>query len=136
MLPNEAISVTAPEVSLPDVTSDNAKPPISVSLKYWHAGSECISEWGRDDLKKLRKFIDKIQSLTWSQIKADGGLGYVLHKGPPKGHGFSRPSSISKDQSLVEMKITGKARVHGIETDEAFFLVWLDRNHAVFPGGK
>ena len=136
MLPDDDILVPPPKAAPLDVTSDRANPTISVSLKYWNGGSECLSAWGKDELKKLRRFIERVQSLTWAQIKVDSGLGYGVHKGPPKGHGFSRPLDLSKDQSLIEMKVTGKARVHGVETDDTFFLVWLDRNHGVFPSGK
>jgi hypothetical protein len=130
------IVLPAPDEHLPNVTLDGPKSAVSVSLKYWHSSSQCVSEWGRDELKKLRRFIEKIQSMSWAQIKADGGLGYCLHKGPPKGHGFSRPTSLSKDHTLIEMKVGGKSRVHGVENNDLFFLVWLDRNHAVFPDKK
>lgn len=132
----DGIALPPPDVPSPKVTIDEPPPVVSVSLKHWHSSSECVSEWGRDDLKRLRKFVEKIQCMSWPQIKADGGLDYCLHKGAPKGHGFSKPASISRDQSMVEMKVGGKARVHGVETEDTFFLVWLDRNHAVFPSGK
>lgn len=137
-MPQELDDIELPSLGIeaPNVTLDAPKSVVSVSLKYWHSSSQCVSEWGRDELKKLRRFVEKIQSMSWPQIKADGGLDYCIHKGPPKGHGFSRPTSLSKDQSLIEMKVGGKARVHGVETDDTFFLVWLDRSHAVFPDGK
>lgn len=54
------------------------------------------------------------------------------HKGAT-GAGFSLPSTLSKDLPLYELRVDGKARVHGVFQEDMFFLVWLDRNHAVYP---
>jgi hypothetical protein len=136
MLPIDNLDVHPPSSQQPNVTLDHTAQPVSISLKYWHPNVECLSDWGKEDLKRLRKFIEKVQSMSWAQIKTDGGLGYQVHKGPPKGRGFSRPSALSQDQPMIEMKVTQKARVHGVGSTDTFFLVWLDRNHAVFPSGK
>lgn len=109
---------------------------VEINLKHWHSGCQCISEWQPKDLKAFRKFIDKAQGLTPSAMRADPGLEYELHKGLPKGHGFSKPTSIPKDITLAEMKVSGKARVHGFLRENQFYLIWLDRSHEVFPSGK
>jgi hypothetical protein len=126
--------VIAPEAPTPTIELDETQPDtiVSVSLKYWHTRSQCISEWQRRELEGLRKFVDKIQGLTWAQIKADTGLKYQTHKGAT-GHGFSRPQNLSKDVALFELRLSGRARVHGAEVNDVFYLVWLDRNHDVFP---
>jgi hypothetical protein len=111
------------------------KQPVTISMKYWHSGSECLSSWQRGELQHLRKLIDKVQGFTPSQIKNDPGLQWKAHKGPAAA-GFSRPVSLSKDVPLCEMRVGGKARVHGALIDSTFYLVWLDRVHAVFPSGK
>jgi hypothetical protein len=108
----------------------------SISLTYWHASSQCISEWNNAELKKLRKAIDKIQSLTPTGVRTDPGLGFKFHGGPAKGAGFSRPQTLPKDFSLCEVRVSDKARLHGTLRGSDFFLVWLDRGHAVFPSGK
>jgi hypothetical protein len=131
---NPDISVPEQEVPETNVSLDEAEDDlVSVSLKYWHSNSQCLSDWGRDELKKLKKFVDKVQKLTWFGIKSDAGLGYNIHKGPAKGHGFSKPQELSKDQGLIELKVSGDARVHGVESGNLFYLVWLDRKHHVFP---
>jgi hypothetical protein len=86
-------------------------------------------------LQHLRKLIDKVQGLTPSQVKTDPGLQWKAHKGPAA-IGFARPASLSRDVPLCEMRVGGKARVHGALIDTTFYLVWLDRVHAVFPSGK
>lgn len=112
-----------------------AEAHIAISLKYWHSGSQCLSDWQRSELTKLRKLIDKVQGLTASQVRNDPGLQWKVHKGPAA-RGFARPAALSKDIDLCELRVDGKARVHGALFDGTFFLVWLDRAHAVFPDGK
>ncbi|SFK39360.1 MAG6450 family protein [Methylocapsa palsarum] len=128
-------------MKLPSDTLDSSKlefsvvSKIEVSFKYWSSGSECLSDWQQAQLKFLRKFVDKIQNLTPTEIQTDQGLCYKLHKGKTSS-GFSRPAAVSKDIALAEMRISGKSRVHGFVESGRFYLVWLDRNHAVFPSGK
>jgi len=108
---------------------------VSVSLRHWHSGSQCLSDWRQPELKKLRKLVEKVQSLTPAQVRNDPGLGWKPHRGPAA-RGFSRRGSLSRDIDLCELRIDGKGRVHGALFDGTFFLVWLDRSHAVFPDGK
>lgn len=110
--------------------------PVSVSLQFWHSGSQCLSVWNQSELKKLRKTIDKIQTLTAAGIRTDAGLQFKMHSGPPIGSGFGRTSSMPKDFSLCEVRVDLKSRLHGVLASNVFFLVWLDRGHDVFPSGK
>jgi len=112
--------------------SPKAESPLSVSLKYWHSKSQCISFWQKSELEKLTKCVDKIQSLTASTLKNDPGLYWKLHHGPAAS-GFSRPAALSRDITLCEVRVASKARLHAAIFDSTFFLVWLDRNHEVFP---
>jgi hypothetical protein len=41
--------------------------------------------------------------------------------------------TISEDVSWCELRVTQKARVVGFRAEHAFFLVFLDRNHELFP---
>jgi hypothetical protein len=112
-----------------------AKPPnLHVSLKYWHAPSQCLSAWQPRELKKLRKFIETIQSFPREEL-GTGGLQPKIHKGKTSS-GFALPTALSKDLAMYELRVDQKARVHGAFQNDVFFLVWLDRSHAVFPEGK
>lgn len=113
-----------------------AEKPVHVSLRYWHTGSQCISVWQRGELEKLRKLIDKVQKLTPTAIRTDAGLHWKNHNGPPRGKGWSSPAGLSKDVPICELRVDNKARVHGAIYEGTFYLVWLDRNHEVFPAKK
>ena len=107
--------------------------PVSVSLRYWNTGSQCLSVWQKKELTHLRKLIDKLQGMTPSAIRSDPGLYLKYHSGPAA-RGFSRPTGLSADIALCEVRVSGKARVHAALHDGLFYLVWLDRNHDVYPG--
>jgi len=111
---------TTPDIT---VTLEKTQHQISVNLKYYHAKSQCLSQWQRDELKKLSRFFAKVQAMTWSQIREDYGLGLSNHCAPPAA-GFSRPAILSPDIKLCELRVNGTARVHGIQDDSTFFLIW------------
>jgi hypothetical protein len=118
-------------LTLPDKAP---KPNLHISLKYWHAGSECLSAWQRNELKKFRKLVDIVQATNREGL-VGGGTQLKPHKGTT-GSGFARPAALSKDLTMYELRVDQTARVHGVFQNDIFFLVWLDRRHAVFPSGK
>lgn len=125
----------APEKGFGGLSDADSK-KVSISLEFWHSGSQCLSDWNNQELKKLRKAIDKVQTLTASGVRTDPGLQWKLHSGRPLERGFSKPTSMPKEYTLSELRVSDKARLHGCLVNSSFFLVWLDRNHAVFPSGK
>jgi hypothetical protein len=42
-------------------------------------------------------------------------------------------NSISPDIGFFELRVSDKIRLHGFQSQSAFFLVMLDREHRVFP---
>lgn len=60
-----------------------SKEKVTVSLKYWPSGEQCLSDWQKAELGKLSKLIDKVQKLTVSETKTDPGLYWKSHKGAP-----------------------------------------------------
>jgi hypothetical protein len=119
-----------------DLIRHLADPHVSISLKYYHKKSECWSDWRERELKDLSNTIDKLRSVSASELKRGGGPHFDSHKGPPKGPGFKRPKNISEDMQFYEIGLNQRARIHGILVGSVFFLVWLDRGHKVFPSGK
>ena len=107
---------------------------VSISLKYFRQETECFSDWQPDELKKFSAIINKIKQLPSSKLKGYKPL-CEPHKNAPAEQRFSRPSQLSEDLSFFEIKVdsSNAARVHGVFVGSVFFLVWLDRLHAVYP---
>lgn len=107
---------------------------ISISLKYYRKETECFSDWQKGELKKFSAIGHKISGQTALKLKAYKPL-CEKHKGPPAEARFARPDNLSEDLELYEIKVdpSNKARIHGVFVNSIFFMIWLDRNHAVFP---
>ena len=107
---------------------------VSVSLKYYRQETECFSDWHTDELKKFSGLIKKIKQLSAGKLKGYKPL-CEPHKYAPAEARFSRPEQLSEDLSFFELKVdsSNAARVHGVFVGSVFFLVWLDRLHAVYP---
>lgn len=108
-----------------------------VALKYYKPKHQCFSKWSREELKAFSAFTTKLRSHTWAQITGSHkvGLGYDVHKNPSKLPEAYKElkNEISPEINFFELRVTDKARVHGFRAGDAFFLVWLDRNHEIYP---
>lgn len=112
-----------------------------VALKYYESKYQCFSEWNQDELKAFSSFVEKLKGVTWEMIWGSGGkygkkeaFGLTIHKDrkklPNNGNALNK---ISPDIDAFELRVTNKARVHGFRSKSAFFLIWLDRNHKIYP---
>lgn len=61
------------------------------------------------------------------------GFGYTKHSDRNIFCGLNLLRKISDDIDPIELLINREARVHGFRCNSVFFLVWLDRDHLVFP---
>lgn len=110
-----------------------------VSLKYYDEKFQCFSDWDVDDLKSFSSFVKNISQSNWTQIFKSGGksgektgFGMTYHKDRSKLPNHSKLSLISEEIPFFELRVTQKARVHGFRSVSTFFLVWLDKDHAVY----
>ena len=101
---------------------------------------ECFSSWSPSELKAFSDFLIKLKSAKWKDIYATGGkkgtksgLGYTPHKNRSMLPNNPELKDISPDITFFELRVTQKARVHGFRVKSAFFLVWLDKNHRIYP---
>lgn len=104
-----------------------------IALKYFDRNYQCFSEWDSGELSCFSKFVEKVNNLTWRQIKAHTGLGFKdidTAKGLPNN---KLKDTLSKDITFCEFRVTQKARVVGFRVNAVFFLCWLDRNHEICP---
>lgn len=116
------------------------EPEPYVSLKYYDPDHECFSAWQPGELKAFSEFIRKLGQVTWPMIYKSGGnvgdkvgFGYTPHKDRSKLPKHARLDELSPDITFFELRVTKGIRVHGFRVKAAFFLVWLDREHRIYP---
>jgi hypothetical protein len=78
--------------------------------------------------------------MRWSDIYRTGGsvgnktgLGYTIHKDMEKLPKHPHLDKISPDLTWFELRVDGESRVHGFRVGDAFFLVFLDKGHKIYP---
>jgi len=78
---------------------------------------------------------DNHPALLPSLIDLRSPSGVVHHKHAPAEDRFTRHAKLSEDLKFFEIKVdqSNKARMHGVILGSVFYLVWLDRLHAVYP---
>tara|TARA_R100000789_G_scaffold99285_2_gene105379 strand:+ start:435 stop:851 length:417 start_codon:yes stop_codon:yes gene_type:complete len=94
----------------------------SVVLRHFDKQFECFSSWPPQDLKALSRFVDKMNTRTQAQVTVDTKFCHA-HKGKQR----TLPKSLSPEQKVFSLDVTGAGRAHGVFSDGKFFLVWLDR---------
>ncbi len=115
-----------------------------VVLKYFQKDWECFSDWNKNELVQFSNFLTIFGGLTWRDVYNTGGnrgnkagLGYTRYKVNDMENGKEClkkvMETISPDIGLFELRVSKKLRVHGFQSQAAFFLVLLDREHKVFP---
>jgi hypothetical protein len=106
--------------------------PAHISLKYFDGSYECFSVWQQRELRAFTKFIEKLREHNWEDVKKTAGFGYAEHNRQhlPRKRILTL---ISPETTIFELRVTQTARVHGFKIQSVFFLVWLDRNHQIYP---
>lgn len=97
---------------------------VSVSLRYYESNFECFSEWQSKDLKEFSRWLGKMRSRSKADVKSDTKMCH-RHFGEVR----PLPDDISRDFDVYGLRVTQKARVHGVFERNTFYLLWLDRNH-------
>ena len=110
-----------------------------VNLKYYWPYHECLSEWSADKLKAFGEFCRKLRQSTWPSIYKTGGqpgvktgLGYTKHNDPGVLPDHPDLGKISPELTWFELRIDHESRVHGFRVKDAFFLVFLDKDHKIY----
>lgn len=123
--------------------SPNEKAPYVV-LKYFQSNWECFSDWEKGELQQFSNFLTTLSGHTWSSVyksagkgENKGGLGYTPYSVEEMKSGGEIVkkilSNLSPDINLFELRVSQKIRVHGFQSQSAFFMILLDRQHRVFP---
>lgn len=123
-------------LGVPDRESD-AKP--YVNLKYYWPNHQCFSEWPKEKLRAFSDFCTKLGEMNWIQIFNSGGslgkktgFGYTKHDDPSVLPSHPKLDQISPEINWFELRVDGESRVHGFRAKDAFFLVFLDKDHDVY----
>lgn len=115
----------------------NRDSTVHIGLKYYDANHECFSKWEKPELKELSKFVKKLSNYTWNQVMqqagSKNGFNYTLHKDIKKLPKEPKALGLSEDTTFFELRVDGDKRVHGFRSKSIFFLIWLDRNHQIYP---
>ncbi|MHC1745180.1 MAG: hypothetical protein AB9873_19425 [Syntrophobacteraceae bacterium] len=107
--------------------------PVYVSLKYYDSEFECFSDWDKQELRAFSGLVKKLVLRSWNEIKRSaGGLGCKVHKDRKRLPQRNVLDLISPDSTLVELRVTDGARIHGFIVQASFFLVWLNKRHRVY----
>lgn len=116
-----------------------------VVLKYFQSDWECFSAWSSNELQQFSKFLGHLGAHTWESVYKSGGtgpnklgLGYTQYKVEQmkagNGHVKKVLDKLSEDISIFELRLSQEIRVHGFQSQAAFFMILLDKDHRVFPG--
>jgi hypothetical protein len=134
------INVPLREAALLGLSEDSNKERPYVSLRYYWPDHECFSHWGGDKLKAFSRFCRKLNQVKWQDIyKSAGhvgdktGFGYTPHKNQSVLPNNPEMSGFSLDLTWFELRVDQESRVHGFRAQDAFFLVFLDRDHRIYP---
>lgn len=108
------------------------------SFLHFDPSPECPSTWPQDNMKSLFDAMRVASSMTWKQVQATGGhgknaQGIAFKVVNPKQAKRNLPENLAEDIDLAEIRITKKARIFGVRSESIFYVIWLDKDHQVFP---
>lgn len=133
------VNLTLKDASLLGLGEDGENERPYVNLKHYWPDHQCFSTWTADELKAFSSFCRKIGQTNWAGIYRTGGapsiktgLGYTPHKNTDYLPANPELKYLSLDLTWFELRVDSKCRVHGFRAKEAFFLVFLDKNHEVY----
>ena len=135
------VSLKLREAALLSLSDGSNNDTAFVNLKYYRHEHQCLSSWTAEELRSFSAFCRKVTQTSWTSIyKTAGapgdkqGLGYTVHKNTKVLPDNPDLEKFSPDLTWFELRVTGEARVHGFRCKSAFFLVFLDRQHEIYPG--
>ncbi|HEV7310939.1 hypothetical protein [Sphingopyxis sp.] len=107
---------------------------VTVSFAHYRAETECLSTWGKSDIKSFVGVMEKMRAMNIATLR-NSSICSPHRKGTRLAERFTRPDSIGKDYRMHEIRVdrSNAARMHGVIEGSVFYLVWLDRKHEVFP---
>lgn len=90
-----------------------------------------LSEWQPKEIEQLISVFKKLESCSWKEIRRNKGFGYKIVD--PDTFSCNLPENISPDETIIELRVSKKARLFGYRGKNIFYIIWFDRNHEVYP---
>lgn len=90
-----------------------------------------LSEWQPREIDQLIEVFKRLESCTWKEIRRNKGFGYTVVD--PESFSCELPEFISPDITIIELRVSKRARLFGFRSNNVFNIIWFDRNHEVIP---
>jgi hypothetical protein len=104
-------------------------PPV-FSFKHVCNNHYYLTDWRSEELQRLIDTFRTMESLNWSEVIRYKGLGFKIVD--PKTFSTDLPEVISPDISIIEFRVSKRARLFGYRDKNIFNIIWFDRNHEVY----
>ncbi|WP_341837770.1 type II toxin-antitoxin system antitoxin SocA domain-containing protein [Chitinophaga pollutisoli] len=122
------------------VISNGANPEdeikMFVSITFLQHRFECFSQWGKPEMRRFWRFLDKLVHSNWLELKMNGGKSGKAGFGKTKIRRDLYPAGgyiygVDADQAFYELRVDDRRRVHGFYKGNVFHICYLDRNHRI-----
>jgi hypothetical protein len=117
-----------PEPRVSETTYNNLP---NISFLHLCENNGQLHDLSKQDLKQLSKFLRRISSMTWSQIRSSDGI--KMKKIPRYSISFSLPQTVSEDEEIFELRVSQEHRLWGFPNNGTFYVIWFDPTHVVCP---
>jgi hypothetical protein len=108
--------------------TDNTAP--TFSFKSCDENQFTLSKWQPKEIEQLISTLKRLEHCTWQQIKNNKGFGYK--KVDPDTLNYALPEYISPDETIIELRVSKRARLFGYRSRNIYHIIWFDRNHDVY----
>lgn len=89
-----------------------------------------IEKLSSKDLKSMLSYFQKVENMTWKEIKVDHSLNYEV----PKKFNHDMSNYVPQDATASSMRATGKFRIIGWRQANYYNILWFDKNHESYNG--
>lgn len=126
-----------------DNPPSSAKPPtqLPVGISFKHAdtgGKFCLSGCSQDEVRGVVNCLRKMTTMTRLELTTSGGypktgLAYTLY--PDDALKVKRPAGVDPGHRIAGVRASERFRVFGFLSEQIFYVLWFDREHAIVPSG-
>ena len=129
-------SKPAPSLS-PKVQVHPLHIPVKISFRLYESGNTyCLCEAEKDDIKHFMDSLRKLSSMTWQQVRDQGGrpgnkTGLAYTNYSDNSLSIERPANVSSDLEIGGFRAGSASRVFGVAIENVFHVIWFDPHHKI-----